>query len=197
MMSASEGTPDPRMQELRRVIAELALRKIEGLRLYRPMPFQEAFHASYAPERIIRGSNRSGKTVGAAAEVARALTGTDPFIKYPLNDGICYVVGKQGKEVSQVLFPLLFRPGAFLMIRDLYTKDWRTYDPTNPDDIARKKETKKAPSFVPKRMVTSIAWEDKKRDLPAMITLSTGWRVYFYSSEGKPTQGTAIDLVWL
>jgi hypothetical protein len=46
---------------LQRVVTELAKRKIEGLRLYEPMPEQERFHASNARIRILRGSNRGGK----------------------------------------------------------------------------------------------------------------------------------------
>ncbi len=173
---------------------KLALRDMEALRLYRPLAFQEAFHASKAPERIIRGGNRSGKTCAAAAEVARALTGQDPHDKYPKTDGICYCVGQDGREVAQVLYALLFKPGGIRIIRDIETREWRAYNPTNPQDIGRFKETKPAPPFIPKRFVQSIAWEDKSGGLPKTITLTTGWVVHFYSQNALPTRGTSIDI---
>lgn len=179
---------------LRRLLAEKALRAMEALKLYVPTDEQRPFHESMAPERIIRGSNRAGKSLGAAVDVARAVTGQDPLDRYPKEDGICYVVGKQGKELAQVLFPLLFRPGSFKIIKDEETKQWRTYDPAR--DKHRKKERRPAPPLIPKRLIKNIAWVDKKANLPGTITLTNGWIIHFYSSEGKPTRGSSIDLAW-
>ena len=179
---------------LRQLLMQIALRKMEGLKLYRPLPYQKAFHESSAHERIIRAGNRGGKTTCAAAEVAMALTNTGPPGRYP-ESGICYCVGKQGREVAQVLYPKLFKPGAYRIIRDEETNEWRAYNPET--DEARKAQSRPALPLVPKRLVKSVAWLDKKLNLPSLITLKNGWQVHFYSSEGKPTQGTAISLVWL
>lgn len=179
--------------QLRRILIHLGLRDMEALNLYRPMPHQERFHASKALERIARGSNRSGKTLSAAVEVARAVTGQDPHDKYPLRDGIWYCVAKSGKEVGGVLYRLLFKPGAFRIIRDKVTNKWRTFYPNDPQDEERRKESRPSPPLIPRRMVKSEAWESKKESIPKMITLTTGWELHFFTSNGKPPHGTAID----
>lgn len=191
IMSAFNPNIDADSIRLRRTLIRIALRKIEGLKLYRPMPFQEKFHASMAHERIVRGANRPGKTTATCAEFARAVTNQDPHHKYPAA-GTAYVVGKQGREVAQVLYQKLFKPGAIRMIRDQKTGQWRVYNQAEePDRIA---ESRPAPPFIPQRLVKSVAWLDKKLNLPSLIKLKTGWDIHFYSSEGKPTQGSAIDL---
>jgi hypothetical protein len=185
------------MLDLRRLLAAQAMRKIEGLKLYRPMPFQEEFHKSLAPERIVRGGNRGGKTLCSAVEVARAVTGQDTFDKYPKKDGICYCVGRSGREIAQKIWPALGKPGAFRIIRDVTTREWRAFDPDHPDDKHRFRESRPAPALLPKRMVKSVAWLSKKDNWPRMVVLTNGWQIHFYSSEGKPTQGTDIDLAWI
>lgn len=182
--------------ELRRVLAKIALRKIEALKLYRPMPFQQAFHESMAVERIIRGSNRSGKTVAAAVEVAKAVTGQDESNRYPKEDGVCYCVAQDNDELAQVMWKLLCSPGAIRMIRDVKTNEWRSFDPTNPQDTDREREAKPALPFIPKRFIESISWESKKESIPRTLILTNGWKVHFYSSNSKPPHGTAIDLAF-
>ena len=122
---ASEG----QAFELRRKVVELANRRIEGLKLYNAMPVQQAFHMSHAKERVARGSNQSGKTLVAAIEVARAVTGQDQFDRYPKRDGVCYVVGFDGRHLADPMWKKLARAGAFRIIRDLGTKAWRTFKP--------------------------------------------------------------------
>ena len=62
-------------REFERVVSELAKRKTEALRLYRPREAQTPFHASATHCRILRGGNRAGKTLAAAIEFASAATG--------------------------------------------------------------------------------------------------------------------------
>ena len=86
-------TPAELKKRIAEVSAERKRRGSEGLRLYRPMPSQLDFHASMASERIVRGGNRSGKSMSAFAETASAATGIPisgpdgnplPY-KYPTN----------------------------------------------------------------------------------------------------------------
>lgn len=179
--------------ELKALLEEKYRRRIEALRLYVPLPIPKRFHECDAKERLIRGANRSGKTTAAAKEVAGAVTGEDP--RYP-KQGICYVVGKDGKAVAGVVYKLLFKPGAFKIIRDADTGEWRAFNPTNPADTARAKEAKPAPPFIPKRMVKDIAWLDKKAGEPSLVTLHNGWEIHFFSSNSAPPHGTQIDLAW-
>ena len=61
-----EELPEHKRRRLRALSVEYALRKIEALRLYEPLPLQKDFHASLAKERIAWGSNRSAKTLTCA-----------------------------------------------------------------------------------------------------------------------------------
>lgn len=176
-------------------IAELARRFTEALELYRPLPFQEAFHRSESPERIVWGSNRSGKTLSTCVEVARACTGQDPYDKYPKTDGRCVIVCKNGDTVGQVIFKKLFKPNSFRIIRDLETGLWRTYEPSDPAEAKRKRETKPAPPLIPSRMIQSISYDNKAEGIPSQVRLTNGWEINFYSSMGSPTPGTDLDLV--
>jgi hypothetical protein len=181
--------------QVRRILVEKAKRQIESLRLYEPLPEQHRFHSSRAPERILRGSNRGGKTLPAAVEVARALTGQDTHGKYPLTDGRCFAIGKDGKHVSQVMYPKLFKARPFKIIRDLETGKWRSFRPLG--DCGRESECKPAPPLIPPRFVKEIAWENKREGQPSVVRLHNGWEVSFFSSLGKPPQGSDLDLVWM
>lgn len=180
----------------RKLIVELAKRKIEALKLYEPLPVQAEFHESKARTNILRGSNRGGKTLPAAVEVARAVTGEDPHGKYPKTNGRCFVVGKDLAHVGEVMWRKLSRAGAFKIIRDKTTGKWRTFRPWTPEDAAREAETKLAPPLIPPRLIKSIAWVNKKASIPSKVVLKNGWEIRFYSSEGKPPRGSDIDLWW-
>lgn len=182
---------------LRGLLLERAKRRAEALHLYEPLPIQAAFHASKARMAICRGSNRSGKTLAAAVEVARAVTGQDPFGKYPKENGRCFCVGKDLRHVGDVMWRKLSRAGAFKMIRDQGTGVWRAYRPWSTVDAARAHEAKDAPPLIPPRLIKKIAWELKAENIPALVTLTTGWELSFFSSLGKPPQGSDISLYWL
>lgn len=180
---------------LRLLLEERAARGLEALRLYEPHRMQAAFHRSHAPERIIRAANRGGKTLAAAVEVSRALTNQDPHKKWP-KSGVFYIVGKDGKELSQVLWKKLAREGPFKMIRDRITKLWRAYRPYDPNDLARADEAREAPPLIPPRFIKDIAWESRKDLLPKSVRFVTGWEVHFYSAEAIPPRGSDIDGAW-
>ena len=98
-----------------KLLSEIADRRRETLGLYEPLAHVAPFHESNAPERILRGSNRSGKTLSSAVEMARIVTNQDPFKKYP-QEGRAIVVGKDGRHLSNPLYRLLFKPGAIKVI---------------------------------------------------------------------------------
>lgn len=184
-------------QELRKITLERARRKIEALRLYEPLMQQQQFHASMAPERILRGSNRGGKTLPAAVEVARAVTGQDPVDgRYPKIDGRCFCIGKDLSHVGQVMWRKLSRAGAFKIIRDEHSGAWRAFRPWDTKDLARAAQAKPAPPLIPARLIKEIAWENKKESIPKVVKLHNGWEIAFYSSLGAPPNGVDVDLVW-
>jgi hypothetical protein len=181
---------------LRRMMAELIARKSEALRLYEPLPAQEEFHASQAVERLVIGSNRGGKTGCTAVEVARAVCGCDPYGKWPKRDGRFVVVGKDQKHIAQVQWRKLSRAGAFKMIRDPATREWRAFRPGEAWDLAHEHLAKPMPPLIPTRMIEEISWENKREGVPSVVRLKTGWEMLFFSSLGKPPQGYDLDGGW-
>ena len=154
---------------------------------------QEEVHQCKASEILVLGGNRSGKSLCTFVEDARAVTGRDPHGKYPEKDGILVVVGKDWKHIGLVVYPLLFMAGAFKIIKDETTKEWRAYDPTT--DAHRSKEAKPAPPLIPPRMVAKKSWILKSARYIQSCQLVNGWQIYFFSSEGEPPQGFSANRV--
>jgi len=180
---------------LRDLQAELKGRRLESLRLYEPMPSQELIHACRASERIVLGGNRSGKSLSTFVEDARAVTGTDPYKKYPERDGNLIVVGRNWPHIGLVAYPMLLKAGAFKIIKDLETGEWRAFRPSQ--DADRLAQAKPAPPLIPPRMVSDIAWVLKNAGYCQRVTLHNGWTIHFFSSEGEPPQGFQADLIHL
>jgi hypothetical protein len=172
---------------IKEVQSELRDRRLEALRLYRANENQEAVHACTASEILVIGGNRSGKSLCTFVEDARAVTGQDPYNKYPKENGILVVVGKDWKHIGLVCVPLLFRAGAFRIIRDEQTKEWRAYNPVT--DAHRKGETKPAPPLIPPRLIKKQSWVLKSANYMQYCQLHNGWEIHFFSSEGEPVQG--------
>lgn len=198
---AHTGAPDrgpaaSDVLEYRRLLLEQLARRMEAVRLYEPLPTQEKFHACRSRNRLVRGSNRAGKTLATAVEATRAVLGRDPHGKYPERDGRCYVVGRDEKHLGEVIYRKLFRPGAFRIVRDEVTGVWRSYRPWSAADAARARQSKPAPPLIPRRYVKSITWKSKGDSVPEKVTLISGWEVDFFSSLGKPPRGSDLDLVW-
>jgi len=180
-------------QQLKEIQAELADRRVEALKLYEPTPLQAEMHACRASEVIVLGGNRSGKSLSTFVEDARAVTGNDPHKKYPERDGNLVIIGRDWKHIGMVVYPMLFRAGAFKMIKDEKTGAWRAYNPAR--DKARAAEAKLAPPLIPPRMVKKISWLLKSARYVQSAELTNGWTIYFFSSEGEPPQGFQADRV--
>jgi hypothetical protein len=179
--------------QLRRLIQEKARRQRESLRLFEPLPSQQRFLKSQAHERLARGSNQSGKTLTAGFEVARAVTGNDP--KYP-SRGICFCVAKDGGRIGDVVWRTLARPGAFKVIKDPISGQYRAFRPFDPADLLVEHLAQPAEPMIPPRYIKDIGWTDKKSSCPSVVILHSGWEIHFFSSLGKPPQGSKIDLGW-
>lgn len=178
-----------------RAANELARRQIEALRLYKPMPAQEEFHKCNASECLLQGGNRGGKSLAAFAEDARAVLNLDPYKKYPERDGVLAIVGYKEWHIGNVIYPYLFRAGAFKIIRDEETEEWRVYRPWVPQDMARKDQAKPAPPLIPRRLVEKIVWKDRGKNIFSSAFLTTGWEIKAFSSNSRPDQGYQADLI--
>jgi hypothetical protein len=183
-------------QEMLDLQRELASRQLESVRLYRPNANQKPFHDDMASERIVLGGNRSGKTTAAMLEFAWAVTGTHPVEgKYPKENGTAVVVGADWRHIGMVCVRGLFKAGAFKIIQDAHTKEWRAYDPVA--DRARESEAKPSPPLIPPRMIKNISWVLKSAQYMQSCELTNGWQIYFFSSEGDPPQGYRAHLAWI
>jgi hypothetical protein len=175
--------------------AEVNERRIEALRLYKPSEQQAPVHECTASEVLVIGGNRSGKSLCTFVEDARAVTGQDPFKKYPEKDGVLVIIGRNWSHIGLVCVPYLLRAGAFKIIRDAATGKWRAFDPIT--DSARAKEAKPAPPLIPPRMIKSISWVLKSANYCSSVELHNGWRIYFFSAESEPAQGYQADRIHL
>jgi hypothetical protein len=201
-MSQSQPKPllDQISQHTREQLLELqrerSARQLEPLKLYRPHDYQKPLHECIANEIVVLGGNRSGKTLASAMEFAWAVTGTHPVKgRYPLENGNAAIVCSGWRHVGMVLAPLLLKAGAFSVIRDEVTGDWRSYDPVK--DRPRRAEIKPAPPLIPPRLIAQQSWLLKAANQIQTMTLTNGWNIQFYSSEGDPFQGIAMDLIWV
>lgn len=186
-------------------IAEKKRRSIEALRLYRPMAGpQEAFHYSAAAERIIRGGNRSGKSVAGFAETASCATGiplTDskgnpiPY-RYPLDEPkTIWMIGYDQGHIGRVIYKNLFEGGAFYIIKDEFTGEWRAWKPWQEYDAAYAEKKKPAPPLIPARLIKSMSWDDKANRVFTRCRLVDGTEIHAFSSKSDPAQGVKVHLV--
>lgn len=187
------GLTQHALSQMRDVQAELVERRLEALRLYVPMPKQDEFHKCLSSERLVIGGNRSGKSACSFVEDARAATGQDPYGKYPKENGNLVIIGKNWQHIGMVVYPMLFKAGAFRIIKDETTGMWRAFNPAA--DQARKSESKPAPPLIPPRLIKELAWTQKNAGYLNKAELVNGWTIYCFSSEGEPPQGFQADLV--
>jgi len=184
--------------ELRALQGELKSRRLEALRLYRPTPLQWEYHQCMASETLVIGGNRSGKSLCTFIEDAWAATGTHPIEgKYPKEGGNLVIVGANWKHVGLVIVPYLFRAGAFKIIKDRTSGEWRAFDPMLLGDKEREAQAKPAPPLIPPRMIKSMSWLLKSAGYLNSCELTNGWTIYCFSSEGDPPQGFQANRVHL
>lgn len=192
-----------RERRLRTYFRQLARLKAETLSMYTALPAVEPFHASRARWRVLEGSNQSSKTSGGAVEIARCVCNLDPYKKYP-DHGRALAIGLDELHLAEPMVEKLIRPGAFSIIKDEHTRQWRFLksdpnDPTrlHPYDAAYREKWRDSPPILPPRLIKSIAWKDKKSGIAAKIHMKTGWTIEFRSSKADPKQGDQNHLGWI
>ena len=193
-------------RRIARVAKELQDRKTDALRMFRPMEQQVPFFISCAQERVLRGGNRSGKTMCAAIEFASAVTGIPvcdvfgnvmPF-KWPRNKPLnTWVIGYDQNHIGKTMYRYLFMPGAFSIIRDEASGEWRAFNPIT--DEHRRSECRQAPPLIPSRLIDpkGWAWEDKANRVFSVCRLKNGTEIRAFSSKGHAAMGDSVDLIWI
>lgn len=180
-------------KELQSLLEEHASREMESLELFEPMPQQQAFLNSNHRIRIVRGGNRSGKTLITHVEAARILTGRHPD-KLPA--GSFYLVGADEKHLGDPMWKKLAGWGPFKIIKDPITNKYRAFDFNRKYDRENPKLAKPAPPLIPARFIPKdgVAWLKKRRLIPSQATFTTGWTAHFFSSNARPPKG--FDTNW-
>jgi hypothetical protein len=193
---------------LKKVSAEEESRAKEALRVYRPTDKQLPFHLSPAPEKILRGGKRAGKTMAVAAEFASAVThiplrGPDghplPF-QYPKRPILAWIIGYDESHIGQTIHRVLFEPGLIRVIRDLTTGEWRVWNPADPADAAREQDSEPAGPLIPPRLIkpNSWGWEKPREHIFNSVELTNGVKICAYPSTAQqPKQGDPVDLIWI
>jgi len=190
---------------VREALAELLRRRTAGLALYEPMAEQERFHACQAKIRVFRGGVRSGKSMACYVEVARAALGKDPYNKYPTNRPLdIWIVCYEESNIGRTVYRYLFEPGAYKIIRDLQTGQWRAFRPWLPEDQTREHEAMPSNPLIPPECVREIAWRAKKDRIFASVVIDpgpdhpmNGTRIRVFSSGREPPQSDPVDLVMI
>jgi hypothetical protein len=186
-----------RLEDMVKLKAAVDNRKLEALGLYEPLPFQQAYHQLRNKELIMNKGTQVGGSLAGYVEVARAVTGQDPYDKYPKKNGIAVCLGYGEKHIGRVIHKYLFRVGAFKIIKDLETGEWRTWKPWLPEDKDREAEAALAPPLIPERFIDGkISWEKRAERVFSYVKFTTGWELYALNSAGDPSQaqGFAVNL---
>jgi hypothetical protein len=197
-------------QRLIRLAGQRARLQKEALNIFRPTPNQVDIFKSEASELLLRGGNRSGKSVCAAMLFASAATGIP--VKDPDGNPIpifephrlahhhkrgmtMWCVGLGEKHIGQTLHRLLFQRDLFKMIRDDDSGEWRSFDPVA--DKGREWETRPSPPAIPKRFIEAWGWKDKSKRLFESCRLTNGTTIYAYTSIADAKMGDPVDFIWI
>lgn len=180
-------------------------RFLDSLVLYKALPPALAFHRSGAHNRLLVGSNKSGKTVSAGFEAASKVLGRHP--RRPKQNGWLLCVGLDEDHISHMWGDILTKEGLFQIVPDEITGAPRAVRPDpndprhiDPIDLDRQDLWQPSPPFIPQDQWDwpgGIVWRDKGKNAPAIVRIkSTGWKMTFHPSGGVPKRGIAITDAW-
>lgn len=196
-----------------KAIVEAKSRAMNALSLFRPLPHQEKFlremNMQSVMECLLSGGNRSGKSVTTAVWMASLLldkpiiteTGEEIYARPERWRGeglLVWGVGYDWKHIGETLYRLLFKAGAFAIIKDKATGKWRAFDPVG--DKERDVEKRKAPPLIPTSEIDpgTWDWENKKaKQLHSVTFKSDGTRLVFYPSTAEVAQGNPVHAIWV
>lgn len=181
------------------LLGERRRRRQESLQLYEATELQERYHASRKKQCVLSAANQFGKSLAGFVEDARAVTGQDPYDKYPKTDGICVIIGWDEEHIGKVVHKYLFREGAFKIIDDLETGEPRVWKPWLESDVARIAEAKPSPPLIPPRFwkdgYSAFTWKKKGSRIFSKFYCTTGWEIWCLTSGSDPPGGFQCDLV--
>lgn len=194
--------------ELNQLMDEVERRESLTHKLYSPLPFQEKYHQSTARTVILAKGNRAGGSVCGFMEDGRAILNEDPYQKWPSN-GTLVCLGFGESHIANVIYPMLFSPGMFDIIRDKKTGKWRTFRNWFEDDEVaertglegdrgREEESELSQPLITPNLIKSKTWVNKGMRVFKEIVVETQksrWVVIAANSNGDPRhmQGYNLD----
>lgn len=107
------------------------------------------------------------------------------------------IVGKDFDTIANGTWKVLASPGAFRIIRDPVTKQFRSVRPWDPYDAANKKLWRPSEPILPERLVKDVVWLNKGLGIPKKVVLHTGWEILVFSGESDPKAGFSADVAWI
>lgn len=201
-----------------RIAAELARRQRDGVSMFRALspemderfPNQCDLFRSQASEILIRGGNRSSKSMCAAmlfASIARdkPITTWDGKLietRRQWQKGrplVMWIIGLQLNHIGQTIYRLLFRAGAYKIIRDLKTDEFRAYRPWDPLDSCRLHEAKPSFPLIPASEIEDKgwSWHQKAARQFESCRLKNGTEIWTFASTADVKQGDPVDVIWI
>jgi hypothetical protein len=189
--------------------ARVQEKRMHALELFRPFAYQDEFLLCNSTEVLVRGGTRSGKSTVVAASIASYVLNkpiTNSFgAKISMREdrfkdkstGEIWVIGKQMNH-SSTIYRLLFQPGAFWIVRDKKTQQWRAWQPgTIEGDIdIPESERKQSPPFIYPGDV-EFGWEKVREKQWNTATLPNGWVIKYFPSNGAPKRGDPVHRIWI
>lgn len=165
-------------------------------------------------------SHNSGKSMLSAARFAAIATdrplydssGKPIELRLPWQKGRCltmWCVGYGEDHIGQTLYRLLFRAGAFKIIRDSKTGLWRAFRPWDKGDMQRSSEVKESPPLIPKRFIDvrdsndGFVWSNKgarvfeKVKIWDPVSQQDLAEIYAFTSSGEVKAGDPVDEIWI
>jgi hypothetical protein len=189
---------------------ELQRRKMDALELFRATLVQAEVLRQDVRQFLLRGGNRSGKSITAAVRFASivrgkpvtAMDGSSIICRAQRQEGrqlLCWVVGLALDHIGQTMHRLLFRAGLFDIVRDKKTGMWRAWNPvTYPEDFDIPKEHRKpSPPLIPPSEIAEWAWEKKAERQFSMCRLKNGTEIYAFASSAPVKAGDPVDEIWI
>lgn len=179
-------------------------REREALNIFEPYSdVQREFIFSDCHQVVLRGGNRSGKTMSAAIRMAlwALWDGRMPMCQSELPESrrLAWMFGYDESHVGRVFHRVLLQPGLFWIIKDEDTGKWRSFKPWLESDRKRENEKKPSAPLIPPRLVKDIKWSNKATRAFSRIDLVDELNVEFwgFSSRGECPAGVPIDWAWV
>lgn len=199
--------PDRRAYDAAAAYAGL---KYDGLEMFRAMPNQIEILQSTASETLVAGSNRAGKSLILAVRFAAIARGMvvhgidgedyDPRLEHqhgrPL---LMWIIAQNWDKIGDTIYRLLFQPGAYDIVRDKVSNQWRAFNPYV--DQGREHERKPSWPLIPMDEVkggfSGFSWEERKGYKFKRLEMVNGTKIRAYASTGEVATGDPVDEIWI